>query len=90
VRPDAVFDKSKPISGGIPHCFPQFGPGVMQQHGFARNLDWEVRCGLRGPIGHGEGGGHGDLHYAGFVGVGHRQRAAKQGGPLILCWVVLC
>ena len=25
VRPDAVFDKSKPISGGIPHCFPQVG-----------------------------------------------------------------
>jgi hypothetical protein len=23
IRPDAVFDKSKPISGGIPHCFPQ-------------------------------------------------------------------
>jgi len=23
VRPDAVFDKSKPISGGIPICFPQ-------------------------------------------------------------------
>jgi D-hexose-6-phosphate mutarotase len=23
VRPDAKFDKSKPISGGIPHCFPQ-------------------------------------------------------------------
>ena len=22
-RPDAVFDGSKPISGGIPHCFPQ-------------------------------------------------------------------
>jgi len=42
VRPDAVFDKSKPISGGIPHCFPQFGPGKMQQHGFARNLDWAV------------------------------------------------
>lgn len=42
IRPDAVFDKSKPISGGIPHCFPQFGPGEMQQHGFARNLDWEV------------------------------------------------
>jgi glucose-6-phosphate 1-epimerase len=37
-----VFDKSKPISGGIPHCFPQFGPGKMQQHGFARNLDWEI------------------------------------------------
>jgi D-hexose-6-phosphate mutarotase len=30
VRPDAVFDKSKPISGGIPLCFPQasqLGPG---------------------------------------------------------------
>lgn len=43
VRPDAVFDKSKPISGGIPLCFPQFGPSdEMQQHGFARNLDWSV------------------------------------------------
>ena len=42
IRPDAVFDKSKPISGGVPLCFPQFGPGVMQQHGFARNLEWEV------------------------------------------------
>ncbi|MQL97136.1 hypothetical protein Taro_029818 [Colocasia esculenta] len=42
VRPDAVFDKKKPISGGIPHCFPQFGPGPMQQHGFARNMDWSI------------------------------------------------
>jgi glucose-6-phosphate 1-epimerase len=43
VRPDAVFDKSKPISGGVPHCFPQFGPSdKMQQHGFARNLDWTI------------------------------------------------
>ena len=42
IRPDAVFDRSKPVSGGIPHCFPQFGPGKMQQHGFARNLDWAV------------------------------------------------
>eukprot|EP00192_Tetraselmis_astigmatica_P010625 CAMPEP_0117675732 /NCGR_PEP_ID=MMETSP0804-20121206/15772_1 /TAXON_ID=1074897 /ORGANISM="Tetraselmis astigmatica, Strain CCMP880" /LENGTH=353 /DNA_ID=CAMNT_0005484775 /DNA_START=124 /DNA_END=1185 /DNA_ORIENTATION=- len=42
VRPDAKFDGSKPISGGIPHCFPQFGPGEMQQHGFARNLTWEI------------------------------------------------
>uniref|UniRef100_A0A0C9RZC6 TSA: Wollemia nobilis Ref_Wollemi_Transcript_876_1198 transcribed RNA sequence n=1 Tax=Wollemia nobilis TaxID=56998 RepID=A0A0C9RZC6_9CONI len=31
VRPDAVFNGQKPISGGIPHCFPQFGPGPMQQ-----------------------------------------------------------
>lgn len=29
VRPDAKFDKSKPISGGIPHCWPQFGPGEL-------------------------------------------------------------
>mmetsp|Transcript_29349 Transcript_29349/g.51409 ORF Transcript_29349/g.51409 Transcript_29349/m.51409 type:complete len:382 (-) Transcript_29349:330-1475(-) len=42
VRPDAKFDGSKPISGGVPHCFPQFGPGEIQQHGFARNVEWEV------------------------------------------------
>uniref|UniRef100_A0A1J3DQT4 glucose-6-phosphate 1-epimerase n=1 Tax=Noccaea caerulescens TaxID=107243 RepID=A0A1J3DQT4_NOCCA len=42
VRPDAVFNKIKPISGGIPHCFPQFGPGEIQQHGFGRNMDWSV------------------------------------------------
>ena len=42
VRPDAVFDKSKPISGGLPHCWPQFGPGDLQVHGFARNVDWEL------------------------------------------------
>ena len=42
VRPDAKMDGSKPISGGLPHCFPQFGPGEIQQHGFARNLEWDV------------------------------------------------
>ncbi|XP_065622230.1 putative glucose-6-phosphate 1-epimerase isoform X2 [Quercus suber] len=42
VRPDAVFNKKKPISGGLPHCFPQFGPGPIQQHGFARNSDWSI------------------------------------------------
>ncbi len=31
IRPDAVFDKSKPISGGIPHCFPQVcAAGLLQ------------------------------------------------------------
>ena len=41
---DAKFDKSKPISGGIPHCFPVFGPAPapMTQHGFARQSDWTV------------------------------------------------
>jgi len=41
-RPDCKFDGSKPISGGLPFCWPQFGPGAIQQHGFARNLEWEV------------------------------------------------
>ncbi|KAJ8601385.1 hypothetical protein CTAYLR_004986 [Chrysophaeum taylorii] len=42
VRPDAKMDGSKPISGGLSHCFPQFGPGPIQQHGFARNVDWSM------------------------------------------------
>ncbi|XP_059623630.1 putative glucose-6-phosphate 1-epimerase isoform X1 [Cornus florida] len=42
VRPDAVFNGQKPISGGVPHCFPQFGPGQIQQHGFARNMNWSL------------------------------------------------
>jgi len=43
VRPDAKTDGSKPISGGLSHCWPQFGPGEIQQHGFARNVDWTVK-----------------------------------------------
>jgi len=42
VRPDAKTDGSKPISGGLSHCWPQFGPGAIQQHGFARNVNWAV------------------------------------------------
>ena len=42
VRPDAKMDGSKPISGGLSHCWPQFGPGEIQQHGFARNVMWAV------------------------------------------------
>ena len=49
-RPDAKWDGSKPISGGLSHCFPQFGPDDdqlackrgVQQHGFARNVDWKL------------------------------------------------
>ena len=26
----------------LSHCFPQFGPGEIQQHGFARNVNWDV------------------------------------------------
>jgi len=43
VRPDAKMDGSKPISGGLSHCWPQFGPGEIQQHGFARNVAWTVK-----------------------------------------------
>jgi len=34
---DARADE-KPYAGGAPHCFPQFGPGALMQHGFARGM----------------------------------------------------
>lgn len=39
-RADAVDIKSDsaPYAGGAPHCFPQFGPGALMQHGFARGM----------------------------------------------------
>ncbi|KAJ2781160.1 hypothetical protein GGI15_003302 [Coemansia interrupta] len=40
VSRQAVLDGSKPIRGGIPLVFPQFGPGILPQHGFARNQRW--------------------------------------------------
>ncbi len=36
----AVFEKGKGIRGGIPIVWPQFGPGVLPQHGFARVKTW--------------------------------------------------
>ena len=39
----AYFEPPKAIRGGIPICFPQFGPrGTLPQHGFARNSLWRV------------------------------------------------
>lgn len=36
-----VFTPPKPVHGGIPICFPQFGNvGSLEQHGFARNKIW--------------------------------------------------
>eukprot|EP00013_Stygamoeba_regulata_P019500 CAMPEP_0177651978 /NCGR_PEP_ID=MMETSP0447-20121125/12854_1 /TAXON_ID=0 /ORGANISM="Stygamoeba regulata, Strain BSH-02190019" /LENGTH=342 /DNA_ID=CAMNT_0019155131 /DNA_START=56 /DNA_END=1084 /DNA_ORIENTATION=+ len=35
-------DGSRPLRGGIPLCFPQFGPGALPQHGFARNSTWQL------------------------------------------------
>lgn len=37
---DAIFDGETPIRGGVPLIFPQFGPGKMRQHGFARRCAW--------------------------------------------------
>ncbi|XP_061343568.1 putative glucose-6-phosphate 1-epimerase isoform X2 [Gastrolobium bilobum] len=39
----AVFNPPKPVRGGIPICFPQFGNrGSLEQHGFARNKIWVI------------------------------------------------
>ena len=40
---DVVLQENKAIRGGIPICWPQFGPGELPQHGFVRNSsDWTV------------------------------------------------
>ncbi|GAA0286234.1 D-hexose-6-phosphate mutarotase [Psychrosphaera haliotis] len=41
----AVLDGSKPIRGGIPICWPWFGPALSQeqpQHGYARLVKWNI------------------------------------------------
>ncbi|MCL5267412.1 MAG: D-hexose-6-phosphate mutarotase [Bacteroidetes bacterium] len=42
----SVFEKGKPIRGGIPVCFPWFGPHESDPkkplHGFARIIQWNV------------------------------------------------
>lgn len=42
LSPKAVFAPGKAIRGGIPVVFPQFGPGMLPQHGFARNSTWQL------------------------------------------------
>ncbi|MBU2882183.1 D-hexose-6-phosphate mutarotase [Psychrosphaera sp. B3R10] len=43
----AKLDGSKPIRGGVPLCWPWFGPATGEfegepQHGYIRSLDWEL------------------------------------------------
>jgi len=43
VSPKSKLDGSKAIRGGVPICFPSFGPWALgPQHGFARTSIWEV------------------------------------------------
>lgn len=46
MSPQSAFEVGKPIRGGIPVCFPWFGPhptdGQKPAHGFARLLVWNV------------------------------------------------
>jgi glucose-6-phosphate 1-epimerase len=38
----AVFEPGKAIRGGVPIVWPQFGPGPLLQHGFARIKSWQL------------------------------------------------
>ena len=38
----ALFEHGKAIRGGIPVVWPQFGPGPLPQHGFARVKTWSI------------------------------------------------
>jgi glucose-6-phosphate 1-epimerase len=43
---NSYFEKGKPIRGGVPICFPWFGPNAndttLPAHGFARLHEWQV------------------------------------------------
>ena len=38
----AAFDARSAIRGGVPVIFPQFGPGPLPKHGFARTARWTL------------------------------------------------
>ncbi|OON40468.1 D-hexose-6-phosphate mutarotase [Izhakiella australiensis] len=39
---NSLWQKGKAIRGGVPICWPWFGPAGEPAHGFARNLDWSL------------------------------------------------
>ncbi|EFA81480.1 aldose 1-epimerase family protein [Heterostelium album PN500] len=39
----SAYEPKKAIRGGIPLIYPQFGPGNIQTHGFARNMQWSIK-----------------------------------------------
>ncbi|RPH41074.1 MAG: D-hexose-6-phosphate mutarotase [Planctomycetota bacterium] len=49
------FEANKPIRGGVPVCFPWFGPKAgspeLPAHGFARIRDWDLESCVRQPDG---------------------------------------
>lgn len=45
LSPDADLSGQRPIRGGVPVIFPQFGAlGPLPRHGFARNLAWHLEA----------------------------------------------
>ncbi|QKW06549.1 D-hexose-6-phosphate mutarotase [Streptomyces sp. NA04227] len=37
-----TWQAGKPVRGGVPLCWPWFGPAAKPSHGFARLLDWDL------------------------------------------------
>eukprot|EP01100_Stratorugosa_tubuloviscum_P001917 TRINITY_DN1439_c3_g1_i1.p1 TRINITY_DN1439_c3_g1~~TRINITY_DN1439_c3_g1_i1.p1 ORF type:complete len:289 (-),score=117.34 TRINITY_DN1439_c3_g1_i1:50-916(-) len=49
VSSKAIFREKEAIRGGIPICWPQFGPGSLPNHGFARISTWELVSQIQSP-----------------------------------------
>jgi glucose-6-phosphate 1-epimerase len=43
VSRESLFEAGRPIRGGIPIIFPQFGGGSLPQHGIARTREWRLK-----------------------------------------------
>ncbi|MGL6040899.1 MAG: D-hexose-6-phosphate mutarotase, partial [Deefgea sp.] len=45
LSPNAIFEPTKAVRGGIPLCMPWFGghPDGLPSHGFARSMDWTLQ-----------------------------------------------